>query len=126
MSHPSALALVAAVLLPSFAAAASEIAVTTATGVELVHEGAVGGGTRGYAFTPSQDIFVDGVGIWDEGGDGLQQDHRVGIWDSGMNLLVSSTVQAGSTSPILGTLWKEAGSGTRKSHRSCSTPTPSM
>jgi hypothetical protein len=45
--------------------------------------------TLGYEFTTSVNFTVDALGYWD---DGQVNNHQVGIWDTGGNLLVSTTV----------------------------------
>lgn len=59
----------------------------------------------GWKFTVSSTIMIDGLGFWDEAGDGLLVVHEVGLWNGdGSTLLVSATVDnfgtgAVSTSP---------------------------
>ena len=49
--------------------------------------------TIGWEFTISEPINVTSLGVWDEGGNGLADDHQVGIWhSSGGGPLVSTTV----------------------------------
>lgn len=98
----SAVAAAVLYLCPSLSAGTS-IAVTDATGSffsKLIT--ASNGSTFGYAFTTSQDIVIDYLGIWDEFGNGLYSSHQVGIWDSGMNLLVSAEIGSGTSSAALG------------------------
>jgi hypothetical protein len=49
-------------------------------------------GTAGWAFRVLASITVEGLGIWDEGADGLHAPHEVGIWNSGGSLLRSVAV----------------------------------
>ena len=53
--------------------------------------------TYGFQFTPVADIFVDGLGFFDQGEDGLSVGHEVGIWDSAGALLASTTVNTGNS-----------------------------
>lgn len=49
--------------------------------------------TIGWEFTVSAPINVTSLGVWDENGNGLTDDHQVGIWlSSGGAPLVSTTV----------------------------------
>lgn len=54
--------------------------------------------TFGYDFTVgAQSITIDGLGFWDQDGDGLFEDHQVGIWSSdGSTLLASTIISAGT------------------------------
>ena len=49
--------------------------------------------TVGWEFTPLQDIWVTDLGFYDQFQDGLNIPHKVGIWNSQQQLLVSDTVQ---------------------------------
>jgi MYXO-CTERM domain-containing protein len=58
------------------------------------------GDVVGWQFTVNEDIFVTGLGVWNQdtqaGLEGLTSDHRVGIWDLGTgNLLVEGTAGPG-------------------------------
>jgi hypothetical protein len=46
----------------------------------------------GYAFEVNNPIQVTDLGVFDENGDGLANDHSVGIWDNNISLLTSATV----------------------------------
>lgn len=50
------------------------------------------GYTLGWDFSVSSDISVSGLGVWDEGSNGLSTSHQIGIWDSGNNLIASTTI----------------------------------
>ena len=54
----------------------------------------------GWQFTVNTAIDVTALGVFDSGQDGLVESHDVGIWDSTCNLLVSATVQSGTTDPL--------------------------
>lgn len=64
--------------------------------------GTVAGDTVGWQFTVNQDIFVNGLGVWNGdtqlGLEGLTSDHRIGIWDltSGA-LLIDGVAGPGGT-----------------------------
>lgn len=48
--------------------------------------------TYGFQFTPVNNIYIDGLGFFDQDSDGLAVPHRVGIWNSAGVLLASTTV----------------------------------
>ncbi|HEX3275452.1 MAG TPA: hypothetical protein VHR43_11390, partial [Gemmatimonadales bacterium] len=52
-------------------------------------------GTAGWQFTPTQDLTVTKLGVYDLGGDGLAQSHQVAIWDAGGAMQVQATVSGG-------------------------------
>lgn len=58
--------------------------------------------TLGWRFNVLQPIVVDGVGWFDQNGNGLTLGHRIGIWNSAGNLLADGTVGAGIASPLDG------------------------
>lgn len=58
--------------------------------------------TIGWQFNVLSPTSVDGLGWFDQGLDGLQQEHEVGIWNSAGSLLASAIVQAGTTDPLDG------------------------
>jgi hypothetical protein len=62
--------------------------------------GLIDGDTVGWQFTVNEDIFVTGLGVWNQdtqaGLEGLTSDHRVGIWDLGTgDLLVEGVAGPG-------------------------------
>ncbi|MBM3728705.1 MAG: PEP-CTERM sorting domain-containing protein [Acidobacteria bacterium] len=61
--------------------------------------------TTGWIFTTSSAITVTALGYFDEGRDGLLSSHQVGIFDTAGNLLVSTTVPAG-TAGYLNADWR--------------------
>ncbi len=52
----------------------------------------------GWEFEVTSTIIVDALGFWDEGGDGLNHSHAVGLWTIGQILLADTTVFTGSLS----------------------------
>lgn len=50
------------------------------------------GCTGGWGFTVNATIDVVGLGVWDEGADGLVESHMVGLWTGGGALLTSALV----------------------------------
>ena len=59
--------------------------------------------TYGWAFSVgANNLQVTGLGIWDQGQDGLNGSHVVGIWNSDGNLVSSATVSAGTAAPLSG------------------------
>ena len=53
-------------------------------------------GTVGWSFTLLTTMTVDGLGVWDENGDGIQDPQLVGLWSSAGALLSSATVDGSS------------------------------
>ncbi len=51
--------------------------------------------TNGWEFSPTADIVVDSLGIFDAGGDGLAQHHDVKLWDIGGAELANVSLSAG-------------------------------
>lgn len=59
--------------------------------------------TYGWVFTVGgADLHVNGLGIWDEGGDGLASAHPVAIWDSLGSEVANTTVEQGTAAPLVG------------------------
>ncbi|WDE00802.1 PEP-CTERM sorting domain-containing protein [Thalassomonas actiniarum] len=58
------------------------------------------GATIGWEFTTSSDIQVDSLGVWDEFGDGLAEEHAVGIWGLDGTLLTSAIVGSGTSATL--------------------------
>ena len=58
------------------------------------------GATIGWEFTTSTDISLDSLGVWDELGDGLAEEHAVGIWGLDGTLLTSAIVGSGTSSTL--------------------------
>jgi hypothetical protein len=59
-------------------------------------------GTDGIEFTPSVDIEVTDLGYYDDGGDGLLNEHTVGIFAMSSRELVGDTVTVDSESALDG------------------------
>jgi hypothetical protein len=51
----------------------------------------------GWEFHVSTSITLWALGLWDEGGNGLDISHEVGLWNSGQTLLATATVDNSST-----------------------------
>jgi len=68
----------------------------------------VAGDVVGYRFEVTFSVSVDSLGVWngDSTGAGVDSDHQVGIWDSTMTLIASTTVTP--TSTVLGEFRYEA------------------
>ena len=58
--------------------------------------------TAGNRFTPTSDLSVFSLGIFDYGLDGMGESHQVGIFDSGGTLLTSAVVGAGTVGRLDG------------------------
>ncbi|MDX2286162.1 MAG: DUF4082 domain-containing protein [Bacteroidia bacterium] len=59
--------------------------------------------TLGYAFrVGSAAVNVFKLGLWDQGADGLNESHQIGIWNISGELLVSTTVAAGNSGELSG------------------------
>jgi hypothetical protein len=54
-------------------------------------------GTAGWQFTVNANITLEGLGLWDEGADGLHAPHAVGLWTHSGALLESVIVNNAST-----------------------------
>lgn len=59
----------------------------------------------GWAFSISSAITVDGLGLWDDGSDGLMEPHDVGLWRTSGPigvpvLLASETVSNNDSTPV--------------------------
>ncbi len=73
-------------------------------GISIDHSGGVtrlytGDHMLGYSFTTT-GMNVARVGIFDVGFDGLNSDHRVGVWDSVGNLLIDQIVSVGGSTSV--------------------------
>jgi hypothetical protein len=55
--------------------------------------------TIGWGFSLTQGATLTSLGVWDEGGNGLNESHDVGLWTSAGVLLASTTVT--NASPIV-------------------------
>ena len=51
----------------------------------------------GWQFSVNSAITVDGLGVFDVGGNGLAENHQVGLWDNSGTLLAQTTVTNAST-----------------------------
>ena len=60
------------------------------------------GMTVGWEFSPTGDIWVTELGYFDLAQDGLNIQHKVGIWDVNQQLMVSGTVAPGSAGSLAG------------------------
>lgn len=60
------------------------------------------GAATGFFFTPSANILVDQLGVFDEGQDGLASAHDVGIFLTNGSAVVTTTIAAGTSSPLIG------------------------
>src|SRR5438552_3149843 len=54
----------------------------------------------GYLFRVTSSITVSGLGLWDEGGNGLAQNHDVGLWNSNGSILLASTTITNASTPV--------------------------
>lgn len=48
--------------------------------------------TWGWAFSTSRTLYVDAIGFFDNGSNGLAQSHEVGLWDVSGTLLASAVI----------------------------------
>lgn len=58
--------------------------------------------TRGWEFTTNANLQVNALGFYDQGSDGLGQEHEVGIFSNLGSLLVSGIVPAGTAGTLIG------------------------
>ncbi len=102
--HLVPLIVAAAITLGSSAPARASIAAMDFTTAGNAFPGfdSGSGGTGGWAFTVLSKITVEGLGIWDEGANGLNSGHDVGLWKSDGTLLLSTIVDNTST-PVAST-----------------------
>jgi hypothetical protein len=78
----------------------ADVAAFTFTGV--TNDATNGAWSLGYEFQVNAPITVTQLGFYDSGQDGLAESHAVGIYDLSQNLLVSGTVDAGTTDALVG------------------------
>ena len=57
--------------------------------------------TLGWSFNLSQSYIVDALGVYDSRGDGLVDNHDIGLWDSTGILLASVTGVTGDSYPLV-------------------------
>lgn len=88
-------------LLVSAAPALAATAVTNFTGGTLNNtSGQDLPFTVGWTFTPTANITVTRLGLWDVGGDGFADRHQIGIWSSAGTLLVGDVIPAGTVATL--------------------------
>ena len=92
------ISLLVAVVLAVMPAAADTLAInfSNTTGEPLSNPPM----TLGWAFEVNSPVNVTWMSFFDSGQDGLVDSHPMGIWDSSGTMLVSATVDAGSTNPL--------------------------
>lgn len=56
----------------------------------------------GWRFDVLAPITVDGLGWFDDAGDGLILSHQIGLWNSAGTLLATATVGSGTGAPLVG------------------------
>lgn len=102
----STLCLLAA-FTPSLYASTFGVDFTNTTGESLAN----GPYTLGWVFTVGRsNITVTDLLVFDDSQNGLAESHDVGIWNSAGTLIVSSTVDSGTTDPLvvgLGSGWRD-------------------
>ncbi|PPD45693.1 MAG: hypothetical protein CTY16_09840 [Methylobacter sp.] len=81
-------------------------AVETANGTAVDWRNFVGANQSasvGWSFVVGpQDLELDALGLYDQGGIGLQDSHAVGIWASSGSLLAQTTIPSGSAGSLIG------------------------
>lgn len=60
------------------------------------------GMTVGWEFTLDEPKLIMDLGVFDEGQDGLNETHAVGIWNAAGTLLAATTIGAGTSAPLDG------------------------
>lgn len=96
---------VAAAALVSFAAVGAATPAIAGPAITLTTPGATypsGSYTLGFEFTVVSPETINALGVYDDGGAPLSVPANVGIWDTSGNLLVSATVPAGNSAPLIG------------------------
>jgi hypothetical protein len=58
--------------------------------------------TRGLEFSTATPINITALGLWDEGGDGFSNSHKIGLWSMASTLLVSINMAAGTSASFYG------------------------
>jgi hypothetical protein len=53
-----------------------------------------------WGFTLSSPIAVGALGLWDEGANGLQNGHQLGLWASDGSLLASTLITTANSTPV--------------------------
>lgn len=56
--------------------------------------------TVGFRFSTSRSFIVTHLSFYDEGSDGLNEPHTIGLWDPQQNLIVSATIPSGTLAPL--------------------------
>jgi hypothetical protein len=90
-----------AIVVPSLRAVADQVAVTSFPDTGYV-SGLSGGITVGSKFQPLVDIQLTSLALWDQGANGFQAGHAIGVWDESLNLVASATMPAGSSTMLIG------------------------
>ncbi|MFZ2450267.1 MAG: hypothetical protein WAW36_07100 [Methylovulum miyakonense] len=86
-----------------FSVIASQTASAYSIGIDWTGGGSTGSSSQtGWAISPSASINITDLGWYDDGLDGLNASHQIGIWDTGGTLLISGTGASGMTDPLLG------------------------
>ena len=80
----------------SYGISHGNIAIDNSGGSSLLFNGIGDDLMLGYTFTTT-GMTLNAVGIFDVGSDGLNSDHRVGIWNSGGALIVDQVVSTGGS-----------------------------
>lgn len=86
-------------LLASVAQAQATLALDLATGGTPLPCGGCGpsGATFGWTFRVSSPITINGLGVWDNGSDGIGTTAPTGLWAADGTLLASATITDGSS-----------------------------
>lgn len=59
------------------------------------------GGVFGFEFILTNPYVIDGLGVWDEGSDGLKNAHAVGLWEQNGTSLLASTLVDNTALPVV-------------------------
>jgi hypothetical protein len=96
------LTVLAAVLVGALAAPSAQAATIAVNFTDLTSQTTLRNPpfTMGWSFTALNDIVVTDLGMWDQGLDGLVENHDIGLWDSDRNLLVSTTIPGGTSASL--------------------------
>ncbi|MDD9934139.1 MAG: DUF4082 domain-containing protein [Myxococcales bacterium] len=57
--------------------------------------------TVGFRFTVDETQYATQLGVWDQGGDGLEENIPVGLWDSSGTLLATTVLSAGASAGLV-------------------------
>jgi hypothetical protein len=96
-------------IFASLIAVAGLLVLASAANADIMYETGPAGatyyenvdGVLGSEFTPTQNITIGKLGVFDYSSDGLVDSHQVGLWTLDGTLLASATVPAGTAATLI-------------------------